>query len=375
MTILQLVQQHISESTAKVVLSGGRAEPKKVNIRPISVKGGIMWQIESFVGNKAMHSNVSFDDMRDYLVDNMGNFRQCNILNSNGSVQILVSNKGKLNVKATSDTHTVDTSHNRAKNYLLAEGEDIAVLRELGVFTADNKIVKSKMDKYKQINKFVEIIHHEMASYNKPSITVTDFGCGKSYLTFLVYYYFKQRGIDVTVYGYDLKDDVIVHCNSLATKFGYDKLTFVNADVAEQNKVNYQADMIITLHACDTATDYALYNAITNNVKYIFSVPCCQHEVNASIKGSGDMSLLTNDGIIKERFSALLTDSIRCELLRQCGYSVDCLEFVDFAHSPKNLMIRAKKTKPAKHDFAKVSSMLQSLSTTQKLYTLLVDNK
>ncbi len=371
MTILQLVQQHISDSTAKVVLSGGRGDSKKVNIRPITVRGDIMWQIESFVGNKAMHSNVSFDDMCDYLVANMASYRQCNILNSNGSVQILVSNKGKINVTTAGGTHTVDTAHNRAKNYLLAEGEDIAVLRELGVFTADNKIVKAKMDKYKQINKFVEIIHHELASYNRDSITITDFGCGKSYLTFLVYYYFRQRGIDVTVYGYDLKDDVIAHCNSLATKFGYDKLTFVNADVAEQDKVNYQADMIITLHACDTATDYALYNAITNNVQYIFSVPCCQHEVNSSIKGSGNMSLLTNDGLIKERFSALLTDSIRCELLRQCGYSVDCLEFVDFAHSPKNLMIRAKKTKSGKHDYTKVASMLQELHTTQKLHSLL----
>ena len=177
----------------------------------------------------------------------------------------------------------------------------------------------------------------------KQEITILDFGCGKSYLTFLVYYYFvKIKQIKAKIIGYDIKKDVVENCNKIAKKYNYDGLEFILSDVKKDQLFEGKVDMVITLHACDTATDFALDFAIKNRVKHIFSVPCCQHEVNMSIKKAGDFDILLNDGLIKERFSALLTDAVRVEILRAKGYSVDVIEFVDFAHSPKNLMIRAK---------------------------------
>ena len=179
----------------------------------------------------------------------------------------------------------------------------------------------------------------ELKNYNKKQIKILDFGCGKSYLTFILYYYCVYiRGIDATIIGYDLKTDVVENCNKIAEKYGYTNLKFEIGDVKKEREQFNNVDMIISLHACDTATDYALFYAIKYNVKYIFSVPCCQHQINSSIKGFGDYELLFKDGIIKERFSALLTDAIRAQVLRENGYSVDMIEFIDFAHSPKNIM-------------------------------------
>lgn len=247
-------------------------------------------------------------------------------------------------------------------------------MQELGIFTKDNKIVKSMFDKYKQINRFIEIIDDEMKNFDKKSITILDFGCGKSYLTFLLYYYFSiKRKIDVKIKGYDIKEDVIKNCNFLAKKYNYKNLEFVLGDVSKE-KIDFDVDMIISLHACDTATDYALFNAIKNNVKYIFSVPCCQHELNKQIKANDEFDILMRHGLIKERFSALLTDAIRCEILKMQGYEVDVIEFVDFAHSPKNLMIRATKKSNAKYN-DKVKLMQDKFKIKQKLYELVYGDK
>ena len=212
---------------------------------------------------------------------------------------------------------------------------------------------------------------NELKNYNKKRIKILDFGCGKSYLTFILYYYCVNiRGIDAKIIGYDLKTDVVENCNKIAEKYGYNNLKFEIGDVKHEREQFNDVDMIVTLHACDTATDYALFYAIKYNVKYIFSVPCCQHQINSSISGVGDYELLFKDGIIKERFSALLTDAIRAQVLRENGYSVDMIEFIDFSHSPKNIMIRAIKNN-SKHKNYNIESLQEKYNFKQELFELL----
>ena len=224
----------------------------------------------------------------------------------------------------------------------------IPALVDLGVFTPDLRIVKAKYDKYKQINRFIELVDDAFRASEQQEITILDFGCGKSYLTFILYYYFTvKRGVKATILGYDLKEDVVEHCNAIAQKYGYDGLRFVVSDVTRDTLADTHVDMVVTLHACDTATDYALWYAVEKGVKHIFSVPCCQHEINATIHKGGDFDVLLRHGLLQERFSALLTDSIRAAVLEDMGYTVDVIEFIDFAHSPKNLMLRCVKDRRA----------------------------
>ena len=216
---------------------------------------------------------------------------------------------------------------------------------DLGVFTKDFKIVRAKYDKFRQINRFVELVAQGVKDEGADTIRILDFGCGKSYLTFILYYYFAvRRGIKTEIIGYDLKADVVERCNEIAARYGYEGLRFEVADVTRDTLADTKIDMVVTLHACDTATDYALAYAINRKVKHIFSVPCCQHEINLSIRKGGELDLLLEHGIIKERVCALLTDSIRAAVLEDAGYAVDVIEFVDFEHSPKNLMLRAVHT-------------------------------
>ncbi len=216
---------------------------------------------------------------------------------------------------------------------------------DLGVFTKDFKIVRSKYDKFKQINRFVELVDQSLRDERAETIRILDFGCGKSYLTFILYYYFAvRRGMKTEIIGYDLKADVVRRCSEIAARYGYDGLRFEVADVTRDRLADTKIDMIVTLHACDTATDYALAYAIRHGVKHIFSVPCCQHEVNLSIRRGGELDLLLEHGIIRERVSALLTDAVRAAVLEDAGYAVDVIEFIDFEHSPKNLMLRARYT-------------------------------
>ena len=227
-------------------------------------------------------------------------------------------------------------------------------------------------DKFKQINKFIELIDHSFKSINMDNITILDFGCGKSYLTFLIYHYFVNiKKINAKIIGYDIKKDVVKTCNDIVKKYNYRNIEFILSDVKKDKLFEGKIDMIVTLHACDTATDYALNFAINNKVKHIFSVPCCQHEINESISTAGDFDVLLQDGLIKERFSSLLTDSIRAEVLRANGYSVDVIEFVDFAHSPKNIMLRAnlnstKKSMKSIKDLQAKYKFKQTLLDLQK---------
>ena len=263
-------------------------------------------------------------------------------------------------------------THNRQKQYILSEGTPIPALIDLGIFNSNYEIIKSKFDKFKQINRFIEIIDDSFKTTNKDEITILDFGCGKSYLTFIVYYYFTYiKNIKATIIGYDLKADVVENCNKIATKYGYNNLKFFVNDVTNDKLFEGNIDMIITLHACDIATDYALFFAIKNNVKNIFSVPCCQHEINNSISKGGDYDILLKHGLIKERFSALLTDSIRAEILHESGYHVDVLEFVDFTHSPKNLMLRATKVAKGFKPNFDIEKLTKQYKFNQTLYNLI----
>lgn len=345
----------------------------KITVRPFKGKKGTVWQLEKFRDNKVFHENLSKDEFLLWLTETGEiSFRQISLTAEGVNLHYTVfPDRIKRKETANSVKKVKQESHNKEKSYILKQGENIPALVDLGVFTRDFRVVNSKYDKYRQINRFIEIIDDSFNKMNKDEITILDFGCGKSYLTFIVYYYFTHiKKVKATVLGYDLKEDVVESCNKIAESYGYDGLKFYVNDVTKGELFGGEVDMVITLHACDIATDYALYHAVSHKVRHIFSVPCCQHEICSSIKKGGDFDLLLSHGLIKERFSALLTDSIRAEILRLCGYETDVIEFVDFAHSPKNLMLRCKLKKPLTPELSAVEELMERYSFTQKLYDL-----
>ena len=321
----------------------------KVELRPLILKGERVYQAERFENNKAFHQNLTEDALLGWAEENLeGKYRQVLIVTGTESRQYILKRDGsykKTGGAAVVARPAAAQSHNREKDYILREGENIPALVDLGVFTKDFQIVRAKYDKFRQINRFVELVAQGVKDEGADTIRILDFGCGKSYLTFILYYYFAvRRGMKTEIIGYDLKEDVVARCNESAARYGYEGLRFEVADVTKDTLADTKIDMVVTLHACDTATDYALAYAINRKVKHIFSVPCCQHEINLSIRKGGELDLLLEHGIIKERVCALLTDSIRAAVLEDAGWAVDVIEFVDFEHSPKNLMLRAAHT-------------------------------
>lgn len=345
------------------------------------------FQAAKYTEKQVFHDNIKPKGMTAYLLETVKDtYLQVNAWDLEKEHILLLSKKGKLTYKTRklqqeskmTSVFKDNPEHNRRKNYILEEGVVIPPLVDMGVFTKDGKVVKSMYDKFRQINRFIEMIDDGVRDYKKEEIHVIDFGCGKSYLTFIMYYYFTEiRHMKVQMLGLDLKEDVIRKCNETAEKYGYENLHFEMGDI-NGFQAPFDVDMVVTLHACDTATDFALYNAVLWNAKMIFSVPCCQHELNKQME-TDDLSLLTRYGIVKERFAALTTDAIRANLLECCGYRTQLLEFIDFAHTPKNLLIRAVK-RPVMPSSAKkkyrdeVESMIEEFHLKPTLYTLLQKN-
>lgn len=334
------------------------------------------YQIEKYTEKQVFHENVDIDALEERILAYIADYKQVSAWSDSITFELKISKKGKvlLGKKKSDNAKLINKSHNKEKNYILKEGMIIEPLIDLGVFTKEGKVVNSKYDKYKQINRFVEIIDDEIKNNDYSDLTILDFGCGKSYLTFVLYYYFvKIKKINVKMIGLDLKVDVIKKCNDIAKRYNYENLHFELGDI-NGFKYNNKVDMVITLHACDTATDYALYNAIKWNSKMIFSVPCCQHELNAQME-TDSLSILTRYGIVQERIAALMTDSVRANLLECVGYKTQLLEFIDIAHSPKNILIRASKANISKDKkqkaLAEVKNLMKQFNLYPTLYNLL----
>ncbi len=337
------------------------------------------YHVAKYDGAQVFHENLSASQLQARLGDDfMQKFSRLNAWADGREFALQISKKRKLffsEKKSDKAKALPSMAHNRRKNYLLAEGDVIEPLVDMGIFTREGKVIQSMYGKYKQINRFIEMIDDVVRKRPEKHLNIVDFGCGKSYLTFILYHYLTViRGISVDMIGLDLKEGVIANCNRAAQKYGYDHLTFQLGDI-NGFKCPFDVDMVISLHACDTATDYALYNAVQWGAPLIFSVPCCQHELNGQIY-SEEQALLTRYGIVAERFSALLTDAIRGNLLEYMGYNAQLLEFVDLAHTPKNILIRAVKN-PNKPRAAKeraraeIERVLRAYHVEPTLYKLL----
>lgn len=343
-------------------------------IRPVEIKGNSMMQIELFTKTQSFAHNYNYDEFSEIINTIMlDSFFQLNIITNEYNYSFKYTKKNHLlsnKIKNKEIKTLLNVSHNKQKKYILNDGNIIPPLVDLGVMTQDGKIVPSYYDKYRQINRFLEIIDDTIKAFKEQELNIIDFGCGKSYLTFIVYYYLVNiKNIKTNIVGLDLKADVIKKCNEIAKNYGYNSLNFEIGDISLY-KPHFRVDLIITPHACDVATDYAMYHAIKLHSKYLLSVPCCQHEINNQIKKSS--SFLASYGIVKERMSALLTDTIRAKLLEYSGYNVDILEFVDFDASPKNLLVRAKYTGNSNAKaLDEVKQILDEFTIDQTLYKLL----
>ena len=410
-TIKKLLSDILNIEFVQAVLSNPRKKEGilKVKVRPIEKKGNLLFQLESFTKTQAFHENLDPISARDRLLEYMEEFRQMQVSTVHMNYTVLVSKKGKVTIQkkaSKGSVRPVELSHNRSKKYILEEGIPVPFLQDLGVMTKDGKIVHSRFDKFRQINRFLEFVEDILPQLDKDrELTLLDFGCGKSYLTFAMYYYLHElKGYDIRIIGLDLKTDVILHCNELAKKYGYEKLTFLVGDIADYEGVD-QVDMVVTLHACDTATDYALAKAVGWNAKVILSVPCCQHEVNKQLEKqrnlhSGKMKSKTevmgvsemlgdqlasmeevlgpimDYGLLRERFAALVTDGLRAKRLESEGYETQVLEFIDMEHTPKNILLRAvKKGSPAAKSRKEAEDCERFLKIQPTLGMLLAEQK
>ena len=370
-----LISVTFSKPTSSVLQNLGKPY-KRIKIKTGSSSSGASFYAEFFTDTQVFHKTFSKEELDSFIEQNAGiNFKSCIKKFSDKEVTLLANKKGKITVlekklspakmnylPALSSQDSLlknNLTHNRIKNYIIPEGTPVPFLIRLGVMTPEGKIVNSKYDKFKQINRFLEYINDILPSVLEQKkcedypLQIADFGCGKSYLTFAVHYYLTQiKKIDCKIIGLDLKEDVIEYCNSLAKEFDCSGLIFKTGDISKysDSEKEHNPDIVITLHACDTATDYALKYAVLKNAKAILSVPCCQHEINMQLEQNKrelentDAEIfkpLLKYGLIRERVSALITDSLRAEYLESAGYKVDVMEFIDMSHTPKNILFRA----------------------------------
>ena len=340
--MLEIIEKVVNENMVKVIMSNGQyQEFHKIVMRPIMIKNKKMYQFEMFTKTQAFHQNLETKEAKDLVFEIMQSMKQMDAFMTDEVKTIKRTKKGKIMEHSHKQVNKkVTMSHNRQKQYIFEEGIAIPAFVDLGIMNQDGTIIKAKYDKFKQINRFIEMIDDLLQGEKIESLNIIDFGCGKSYLTFILYYYLVElRKINVKIVGLDLKKDVIANCNAIKDRYGYENLSFELGDI-HGYKPSFDVDMVISLHACDVATDFALANAISWKAKYILSVPCCQKEVNRTIKE--EYNPILNYGLLKERYSALVTDTIRSQVLEACGYQVQVLEFVDMMHSPKNILLRCR---------------------------------
>lgn len=354
----EILADCMDQHLAKIIISGPRKKDsvRKIEIRPVLLKEQLVFQASAYTEKQVQHYNLTEEEVYEKVAGWMEGFRQLEVLHPKKQVQVLVSKKGKRTVRQLKSGCPVPAApleHNRRKKYILDPDIPVPFLHDLGVQTKEGKIVHSRYDKFRQMNRFLEFIEDIVPELPKDRESVIiDFGCGKSYLTFAMYYYLHVlKEYDIRIIRLDLKSDVIHHCNELSRKYGYDKLEFLVGDIADYEGVR-EVDMVVTLHACDTATDFALAKAVGWNAKVILSVPWCQHELNGQMQREGagydKLAPILDYGLLKERFAALLTDGLRAKYLEQSGYETQVLEFIDMEHTPKNILLRAVKTNQAK---------------------------
>lgn len=374
-----LLQEILNKDLQQIILSNSRhpEQVQKAKIRPVLIRGELVFQETAYRGTQVFHENFTAEQMTDRICLALAEqFRQGEFTAKSLQATALVSKKGKLTLKVKNNTSPEQEdlqalSHNRTKHYILEEGKPVDFLVGLGVQTPDGRVTRARFDKFRQINRYLEFIEDVIDELpTDRTIRIIDFGCGKSYLTFAMYYYLHElQHRDIQVTGLDLKTDVIKHCNELAEKLGYDRLKFERGDISTYEGTDV-ADMVVTLHACDLATDYALDKAVKWGARVILAVPCCQHELNRQIT-CDPLKPVLKYGIIKERIAALLTDALRANLLEQQGYETQILEFIDMEHTPKNLLIRAVKkgSMRPKHstDIRTVEELLHVAPTLDKL--------
>ena len=381
----QILDRYLDIRLVQIVISGARKKegPSRIKIRPVLIKDTLMFQSTQTVGPKEFHANHGKAEILQLAEQWMSeSFRQMQLESEKGNVNVLVSKKGKFTIKEKKNLQGMqqsccqdearrkeELSHNRKKRYILEEGRPVDFLVDLGVMTREGRIVHARYDKFRQINRFLEFVEDILPKLARDrEITILDFGCGKSYLTFAMYYYLHElQQYDVRIIGLDLKEDVIETCSRLAEKYGYEKLRFYQGDIAGYEGVS-SVDMVVTLHACDTATDFALAKAVEWGAQVILSVPCCQHELNRQIRNEM-LQPVMRYGILKERMAALITDGLRAELLESKGYETQLLEFIDMEHTPKNILIRAVKTgkKKSRDSFSDTMKALHVAPTLDRL--------
>lgn len=375
----------LNETLIRVILSNPSSKDGVIKIcaRPVLKNKTLLFQIEEYTKTQVFHKNLTAGDAGSYLTGKLSSdtssqtasFKNALVETKSFTANVLVSKKGTITIKkkmnASAKQPKISLSHNRKKKYILEEGIPVPFLIDLGVMTQNGSIVNAHYDKFRQINRFLEYIEDILPSLpTGRELRILDFGCGKSYLTFAIYYYLKVlKGYPVRITGLDLKEDVIRHCNELAVKYGYDKLEFLCGDIAYYDGCS-QVDMVVTLHACDTATDYALAKAVGWGAKVILSVPCCQHELNKQMKNDL-LSPVLHYGILKERMAALMTDGLRAQILEANGYRTQILEFIDMAHTPKNLLIRAVYNGHCADNKAQINELLAAFDVNPTLYRLL----
>jgi len=365
-------KQRLTQAVLSNLHKKGSSPFKKVKVSPITIKGDIKYQFTYHFEQKVQHENVFPSDAEYKLLDLLQTvFKQAVFNTKDADYQVLMNKKMEAAILKKQPTKTDSTmSHNRKKHYLLEEGTPVPFLIELGVMSADGEVFAKKHDKFRQINRFLEMVDDVLPALKQGgTLNIVDFGCGKAYLTFALYHYLRYvKQYNLRVIGLDLKEDVIRHCNGLAERLRYDELQFRVGDISNFTELE-QVDMVVTLHACDTATDAALEKAVRWGADVILSVPCCQHELFTQVD-SAVLTPMLEHGIIKERFSALATDAIRAKLLELLGYKTQILEFIDLEHTPKNLLIRAVKQSniPARRNLAQAYITLREFLGVQPYF-------